>query len=749
MSKRGVFWGLGGLLGVAVATLCILLVAVMGTGAQNSSQSSVEPQVTNLPTGETSDYEIAESPEVGQRAPSYQTPFQPNDGPSVALGPLPSESPPQASFTASSSTVARGETGTMEVVPQVTLSLNFASITEGEGIILTARLTEPLTGGVLENLTVELTVEGVTPGANLDDIKSAGNQFEFGDPLRDIVIPVGESQAGTTIISQNENLAEFDERFRIKVAQLGYGSNRSAPTKESSVELTIENRDFITATISASDTDEGDTVTVTITLDKALPVVPGGLAADDVKLVVRNKNRRADFGGLDENGTLNLVELFDGGTTAVVPLHLVDDMMFEPVEQGRLTVEGSPRLDPLFIDAIAAQNIYAEVRFQIIDNDAVRLVARHQTNDAEITTTTENSVFEVFAELAPGVTADRDVKIRFKYEFDSTDENGNVRTPLSCGEIFGCVPNTPNSRIKEITIKQGETRSTDVFFNDVQINDDDIVEETELFQLVPFETVPPATFDSTPIYITVLDDDTLTYEIRGADEIDENAGSYTVQLRRTGRITADATVAYIVSGGDSSPASDADFTGDAFPSGNFTFSGYDALSDEVTFTIEDDMLFEGDETFKISVTSGTSTPKEVMIIDDDLSGMPPVVIVMPELDVVTVTVSFSATSWYEGDDDILTATIKLANGMVAQSDITIDYELEFPTIDTDGNRRMAADVADFVGATSGSVLIKAGESSVNLRPRLIPRAGIGTSALTLGVGVGRLSMLRSARRSRH
>ena len=623
MSKRGVFWGLGGLLGVVLATtLCILLVTVMGTGAQNSSQSSVEPQVTNLPTGETSDYEIAESPEVEQRAPSYQTPFQPNDGPSVALGPLPSESPPEASFTASSSTVARGETGTMEVVPQVTLSLNFASITEGEGIILTARLTEPLTA--TKNLTVELTVEGVTPGANLDDIKSAGSQFEFGDALRDIVIPVGESQAGTTIISQNENLAEFDERFRFKVAQLGYGSDRSAPTKESSVELTIENRDFITATITASDTAEGDTVTVTITLDKALPVVPGGLAADDVKLVVRNKNRRADFGGLDENGTLNLVELFDGGTTAVVPLHLVDDMMFEPVEQGRLTVEGSPRLDPLFIDAIAAQNIYAEVRFQIIDNDAVRLFAqaRDDVSGPEITTTTENSVFEVFAELAPGVTAERDVNIRFRYEFDSTDENGNVRTPLSCMEIQGCDMYTPSTLVRGITIKQGETRSTDVFFNDVQINDDDIVEETELFQLVPFETVPPATFDSTPIHITVLDNDTLTYEIKGDATIDENAGSYTVQLRRTGMITADAMVPYTVSGGDSSPASEADFDGSAFPSGSFTFTGYDALSDEVSIMIENDGASEFTETFKISVTGGTSTPKEVAIIDDDPPGMP-------------------------------------------------------------------------------------------------------------------------------
>ena len=93
------------------------------------------------------------------------------------------------------------------------------------------------------------------------------------------------------------------------------------------------------------------------------------------------------------------------------------------------------------------------------------------------------------------------------------------------------------------------------------------------------------------------------------------------------------------------------------------------------------------------------------------------------LEVVTATVSFSATSWYEGDDDALVVTIELADGMVAQSDLTIDYELEFPTIDTDGNRRMAADAADFVGATSGSVLIEAGESSSNLEIASRPSDG--------------------------
>ena len=71
------------------------------------------------------------------------------------------------------------------------------------------------------------------------------------------------------------------------------------------------------------------------------------------------------------------------------------------------------------------------------------------------------------------------------------------------------------------------------------------------------------------------------------------------------------------------PRHEADFDGNAFPNGSFTFSGYDALSDEVSIMIENDGASEDTETFKIRVTGGTSTPKEVAIIDDDDSpGMP-------------------------------------------------------------------------------------------------------------------------------
>ena len=108
------------------------------------------------------------------------------------------------------------------------------------------------------------------------------------------------------------------------------------------------------------------------------------------------------------------------------------------------------------------------------------------------------------------------------------------------------------------------------------------------------------------------------------------------------------------------------------------------------------------------VTVGTPSVHTLTIEEDEQP-----VVVMPEVDVVTVTVSFanSATSWSEDDDDALVVIFEFADGVTATKDITIDYELEFPTIDADGNPRRAADVTDFVGATTGTVLIPAGATA--------------------------------------
>ena len=218
MSKRGVLWGLGGILGVVLATtLCLLFVAVMGTGAQNSAQGSVEPQVTSLPTGEASDYEIAESPEVEQRVPSSQPPSQPNDRPpSVALGTLPSESPPQASFVAGAEGEAAGEaTG-------VTISLDrVAPILEGDAGLVTARLSEKLDSPLLVTLVTSVIVSA-------NDM----NDYEISTPAIK-TIPAGsltttfEIQTTPDALYEGTEMFEFGLRVPPGTVELGVNATRA------------------------------------------------------------------------------------------------------------------------------------------------------------------------------------------------------------------------------------------------------------------------------------------------------------------------------------------------------------------------------------------------------------------------------------------------------------------------------------------------------------------------------------------
>ena len=199
MSKRGVLWGLGGILGVVLATtLCLLFVAVMGTGAQNSTQGSVEPQVTTLPTGEASDYEIAESPEVEQRVPSSQPLFQPNDRPSVPLGTLPSESPSQTSFVAGAEGEATGEAA------MATISLDpVAPIPEGNTGLVTARLN-----GELDFPLVVTLVTSAVASANYQ------TDYEISTPAI-MTIPAGSLATTFEIQTTPDTLYEGTEMFEL------------------------------------------------------------------------------------------------------------------------------------------------------------------------------------------------------------------------------------------------------------------------------------------------------------------------------------------------------------------------------------------------------------------------------------------------------------------------------------------------------------------------------------------------------
>ena len=639
MSKQGVLWGLGGILGVALATLCLLLVTVMGTGAQNSAQGSVEPQVTtlptgessnpaiartpglepkviNLPTGESSNLAIARTPGVEPGLPLVPSLFQPSDPSPVSLTVDKSEFDEPAStanrnFNHRSQLTVNGLVG-IQVIDLAARPV--PTINDGDGDGGTAAdviFLFAVPGNVLEKTTtITLTLDGSAL-----------------------------SQPGLFAFAVADDVVEFDETVNVYIATVD-----GVPIEDSGVDITIRANDRAQATLTVEDGNgtEGDTRMATIdlggkTLSSAIPtgtlrlvLADGSTMNEDVEIVATDI-----VAGLQEESTVK------------VPIRLKDDDL----------VEGDERVDlELLIDSTIAPVLKNSERetdsFTLTDADSkgVRIAALSKTayNEGENVTVT--------VELLPGVMAGADITVNYELIVDTTGEVGKASAAdIDGGLITGTVTINEGAGTASITIN---------------LEDDDVAEATERLdvRLTSASGAPGVTADARTTQLTILDNEPTEYTLEGAATVVESV-TYTVRLSRIGTITADATVDYKVSGGDSSPVREADFAGNAFPRGSFTFNGYDALSDEVSILIENDGFSEETETFQISVNGGSlTTNKEVAIIDDDPLGMPEPVVIgfRPEV--------------YEVDEGAgsVTLTVEVINGMLTE-EVTLSYRISGST----------------------------------------------------------------------
>ena len=475
-------------------------------------------------------------------------------------------------------------------LPQITLSASPASVTEGNSVRLTAMLTDPLITSVPEELTLEL-VRDASSTADTNDYGTLGN----------IVIPMNGNMRTVDLMIKDDDLAEFAETLRIRVAQLGYGTNRSAPADEISVDLTIETDpdDRITATIKPADTttDESGVATVNVELDRALPA---GLNNDDVKLVLVGTDRTADVkSGLPASIATDLM----GDEMATVMITLEDDKLLEDTEQVTLQLELSDKLKPVFTNADSTR-----ATFDINDNEGTAVsIAAPPKNEYP-----EDEDVELTFALPTDVLASAPIRVNYRIEFVDMDGNGNTRAAASTADITGGTV----SGSATIPANQNSISVT------IDLNDDSDAEETELFKVYLDSVVAdiPATRDATPRIVAILDKgETLAYSFVGTGQVDEGGNDYTVRLRRVGELPAggDDTVAFTTSGSGSSPANAADFVANAFPSGDFVFTGYAAESAPFTLAaVADDQDIEGDKTFQIMLTGRTET-HPVTLADND------------------------------------------------------------------------------------------------------------------------------------
>ena len=477
--------------------------------------------------------------------------------------------------------------------PMVTLVRDPGSSAEGDEVVLRASLTNA-PDGAPEDLVVNLArATASTAGTGDYDTIPAT-----------VTIAKGEvNSPNFTVMITDDNVAELAEKLTIEVGALVYGSTTvPKPSTPKKIDITIPLNDTIAVTsFTASDTNEGDMVTVMVSLNRALPA---DTANGAVMLELDGMDRDSDVTGSSWDLTSDL----KGSNSTSVMITLTEDAILEGDEQVTLNLVVASALDDLFPASDRGSGV---VSFNILDDDVGVIRIAAPTNPLY----NEGDTVMLTVGFSSAVTAVSGIAVKYEIDLISAGEDD-----IADG----------TNLMRSTTIPAGQ-QSVAIT---IVLPDDNIAEEREQFSvsLTDVSSSDAAvhariarTATSRTVAISILDDEPLEYSFVGSRTVSESSPAYPVKLRRLGMLPVSgggATVAFTVTGSGVRVASANDFASSSYPTGTFVFTGYAAESAEITLTVVDDAVIEGDEAFRISLTSRTET-HDVTLSDNDV----PVVVV--------------------------------------------------------------------------------------------------------------------------
>ncbi|CAN7752285.1 malectin domain-containing carbohydrate-binding protein [Variovorax sp. LjRoot84] len=171
----------------------------------------------------------------------------------------------------------------------------------------------------------------------------------------------------------------------------------------------------------------------------------------------------------------------------------------------------------------------------------------------------------------------------------------------------------------------------------VNVAGDSTVEPAENFTVTLSNPSAGTAIGSAAAAGTILNDDTapepsLSIAAANASLNEGNSGStaFTFTVTRTGSTTGASTASYAVAGSDANPATAADFTGGAFPTGTVSFAAGETTK-TITVNVAGDATVESNENFTVTLSNpsaGTSigtTAATSTILNDDSSATPTLV----------------------------------------------------------------------------------------------------------------------------
>jgi len=167
----------------------------------------------------------------------------------------------------------------------------------------------------------------------------------------------------------------------------------------------------------------------------------------------------------------------------------------------------------------------------------------------------------------------------------------------------------------------------------INVSGDATVEQAETFQVALANTNSSNFVMAGPATGTIRNDDaaptTLAIAALSANKAEGSIGAtpFTFTVTRSGDTTITTTVNFAVSGTGATPASAADFTGGAFPSGTVAFNANET-SKVVTINVNGDATVEPDETFLVALSGAsggaivtTSSAMGRIVNDDTVAGL--------------------------------------------------------------------------------------------------------------------------------
>ena len=484
------------------------------------------------------------------------------------------------------------------------------AIEEGDDRIVTVRLNRALES----TLTVTVsTIEaiGLTRATNAIDYRLSS------DSIR---IPVGAKFATFTIEVFEDADYEGDEEFRLFLTPVGDLVDLGTLTRT----VTILDNDLVTVgfeNVEYAVVEGGLSVTVVIVADRLA-------VRDDITLGYRTVDGSARVSGSDYVGSAGEIVLSAGTTSTTIEIFINEDAAYEYDEEFRVVLSAPA----------------AGLADFVLISGAVTSVTIE--NDDKVTVGFEESVYRVSESVGAlelpvvvlGGSIGDDTEIEVRYSV--------IAGTAEAGSDYEIVNGM-------LTLSSSMTSAIEVL-----ITDDSAYEYDETFTVVLDTTLVGVMLTAAVTDVTIEDDDTVEIGFeRAMYVVDEDSGEVELTVAvLNGSLGDTITLNYVTA--DGTAVAGEDYTA---VSSSLTLSS-DMNSATFMVTISDDVLFETDELFRVSLSGApvrvalNLSSAEVTIVNDD-----------------TVEFGFeSATYSVSEGSGTVELTVEVISGVLAQS-VTLSY----------------------------------------------------------------------------